>query len=435
MTALICTIVFGVLLLVAGLIAAIYLYNRSKEDAEDSSGNTLVSMAEEEYAKVYPGNPIKTYGNKYTADFVKFYKGYKNSAAAKKNAPKGNKKYFGLAFVWLLIGIIPLCNSFTKVGPNEVGVVYDELNGGIQDWTYGEGFHSKSIFQHVTTIPTTNVVVHLESNETKNDSLTCQTMDGQYASLEISLIYHITKDNAQSFYRITQASKMPEDAIKSIIKNVMKEVTPQYTIFELLSTKFNDANSQFQTKFIVAMKEQYYVTVTNASLDDIDAGSEIEAILKKEAEAKKQIEIAQEEAQAAGIKAASDAAVQRTLADADAYATTVKGKAAGDASAAYIKSAESMINRLYCSVNGVADADIVVDKDGYVTSFKPVESSKETLTYSKCANLILGIIFYDTWDGKLPEVLTSDQLSALIGSLLANGASSSSSTSSSSAGA
>ena len=50
-----------------------------------------------------------------------------------------------------------------------------------------------------------------------------------------------------------------------------------------------------------------------------------------------------------------------------------------------------------------------------------------TLTYSECTDLVLSIIFYDTWDGVLPEVLTSDSLSGMIGGLLTNGESSSNS--------
>ena len=42
------------------------------------------------------------------------------------------------------------------------------------------------------------------------------------------------------------------------------------------------------------------------------------------------------------------------------------------------------------------------------------------LTYEQSADLVLSIVFYDSWDGKLPNVLTSDSLSSLIGSLLSN---------------
>ena len=49
------------------------------------------------------------------------------------------------------------------------------------------------------------------------------------------------------------------------------------------------------------------------------------------------------------------------------------------------------------------------------------ENMNGTMTYSECSNLVLSIIFYNTWNGELPTTLTSDSLSALIGSLLNNG--------------
>lgn len=80
-----------------------------------------------------------------------------------------------------------------------------------------------------------------------------------------------------------------------------------------------------------------------------------------------------------------------------------------------------MINRLYCSLNNVPETDIVIDTDGNVTSFVPVATIAEVMSYSKCADLILNIIFYNTWDGKLPEVVTNDSLSSLIGALVVGG--------------
>ena len=46
-------------------------------------------------------------------------------------------------------------------------------------------------------------------------------------------------------------------------------------------------------------------------------------------------------------------------------------------------------------------------------------NSNQQLTYEECSDLVLSIVFYDTWDGVLPEVLTSDSLSSMIGSLIA----------------
>jgi regulator of protease activity HflC (stomatin/prohibitin superfamily) len=322
------------------------------------------------------------------------------------------------------------CASFlipshlANVGANEVGIVINDFNG-VQDWTYGEGVHQKSMFDHVYCVSTSNRSSKIETFS--------QTSDGQSAQFEISIIYNISKDNAGKFFRKTNSNGIDDSQLNTIVKQNLQTSTSVYNIFDLLSEGLETARVAFETNLKKSLADEYYITLTKASFDDIDAGDEVEAILKKKAEADQEIEIAKKEAEAAQIKAASDAQIQKTLADAEAYATTVKGKASGDAASAYIKSVQSMVNRLYCSINGVAEADIVVDKDGYVTSFKPVDSSKETMSYSKCADLILGIIFYDTWDGKLPEVLTSDSLSAMIGALIANGGTSASGSSSSSA--
>ena len=46
------------------------------------------------------------------------------------------------------------------------------------------------------------------------------------------------------------------------------------------------------------------------------------------------------------------------------------------------------------------------------------ENMQGTLTYEQCSSMVLSIVFYDSWNGELPEVLTSDSLSSMIGSLI-----------------
>ncbi|MBO5712381.1 MAG: hypothetical protein J6R47_06020 [Acholeplasmatales bacterium] len=49
------------------------------------------------------------------------------------------------------------------------------------------------------------------------------------------------------------------------------------------------------------------------------------------------------------------------------------------------------------------------------------ENLNGTMSYDECADLVLSIIFYDTWNGELPEVLTSDSLSSMIGGMINGG--------------
>ena len=81
------------------------------------------------------------------------------------------------------------------------------------------------------------------------------------------------------------------------------------------------------------------------------------------------------------------------MADAAAYSIRIEGEANGEAANAYINKVQALIDNLY-------------------------ENTQNTMTYKECTDIVLSIIFYDTWDGKLPEVLTNDTLSSMIGGLI-----------------
>ena len=255
--------------------------------------------------------------------------------------------------------------------------------------------HMKSIFETITEISTANRSAALTT--------TGQTNDGQYATFEISVIYKIKKEDAGKFYRITNSTDIPNPALNTIVKSCLQSSTIKFNIFELLSTGLETARLEFLNNLSQTLYETYYITLVNVSFDEIDGGENVESILQQKAEAEQKIEVAQLEAEATLITATNQAEIEKTLADAQAYAIKVQGEANGEAASAYITKVEAMIDNLYNNLNN-------------------------TLTYSECTDLVLSIIFYDTWDGVLPEVLTSDSLSGMIGGLLTNGESSSNNT-------
>ena len=289
--------------------------------------------------------------------------------------------YIVLSFGWLLI---LLFGSFCKVNANEVGIIYDDRYGVLETVKY-EGFQTKSVFEHITTISTIN--------RSSNLTTTGQTSDGQYATFELSLIYRIDKDNAGKFYKVTSADDISREALNTIVKSSLQSSTINYDIFELLSTKLEIARLDFKSDLAQELEEKYFITLVDVSFDDVDAGNEVEQILQQKAEALQRIEIAQRQAEADLITAENQAEIQKTLADAEAYAITKVGSANGEAANAYVDKVKAMIDNLY-------------------------ENCNDSLTYKECTDIVLGIIFYDTWNGELPQVLTSDSLSALIGSLL-----------------
>ncbi len=305
--------------------------------------------------------------------------------ALQQKARKKNKMLYLLSPLGLLGMLILVFGLFTKVDANQVGIVYDELKGGIQDNTYSEGVHSKSIFEHITQIST--------ANRSASVTTTGQTNDGQYATFDLSLIYKIDKENAGKFYRITNNTDIPAEALNTLVKACLQSSTIKYDIFELLSTGLETARIDFKEDLTKTLLETYYITLVNVSFDDIDGGTEVEAILSQKAEAEQKIKVAELQASANLITAENQATIEKTLADATAYSIRIEGEANGEAANAYINKVQALIDELYKSTSG-------------------------TMTYKECTDIVLSIIFYDTWDGKLPEVLTNDSLSSMIGGLI-----------------
>lgn len=295
---------------------------------------------------------------------------------------KGAYKFIPLS---LLAFVIMLFASFTSIPANSVGIIYNDVKGGIQEKTYGEGFHKKSIFEHITTIST--------SNRSAIVNTTGQTNDGQYATFELSIIYKINKEDAGKFYKISNSSDIPTSALDTIIKSSLQSSTIKYNIFELLSTELENARIDFKNDLSAALYENYYITLVDVAFDDLDGGDEVESILQASAKAQQEIDIAKLDAEANLITANNESEVKKILADAEAYAIQQEGNAQGEAASAYVTKIKNMVDNLYENMNG-------------------------TLTYEQCSQIVLSIVFYDSWNGELPEVLTSDSLSSMIGSLI-----------------
>lgn len=308
-------------------------------------------------------------------------------------------EYFGkkgiFAFPLGALGLLLLLfGSFTKINANEVGIIYDDRHGVLEEVKY-EGFQTKSIFEHITKISTTN--------KTTQITVSGQTNDSAYADFIITVVYKIEAINAGKFYKVTSSKDVAAEQLTSMVKEALQSSTIQYDIYSILGDKLEEVRVDFTSNLSQIMMDRYSVTVISTSFDDIDAGERIENIIKNKAEALQQIEIAEAEkqkaqveketelikaetqAQSQKIQAEAEAEVKKIAADAEAYKVETEKTAVTD-----------MIDKLY-------------------------EKYNSNLTYDECAQIVLQTIFYEKWNGQLPEVLTSDNLSSLIGSLISKG--------------
>lgn len=293
--------------------------------------------------------------------------------------------------IGMIFMLILLFGCFTKIKANEVGIIYDDQNGVLEEVKY-EGFQSKSIYEHITKISTTNRTVNL--------TVSGQTKDSAFADFVITIVYKIEAKDAGRFFKATSSSDINETQLSSMAKEALQSSTIKYDIYSILGEDLESVRIDFTENLKLIAYERYSITIISTSFDDIDAGERIENIIKNKAEALQQIEIAEAEKQ----KASVDAETEKIKAETSANVAKIKAeseaeiiKIAADAEAYKVETEKTAITGMI---------DIIYEK--YHSS----------LTYEQCASIVLQTIFYEKWDGKLPEVLTSDSLSTLIGSLI-----------------
>lgn len=302
----------------------------------------------------------------------------------------GSKVYFSILAAPLAFIILGL-GAFTTVGANEVGIIYDELNGGVLQETYGQGLHAKSPFRHVTTISTTNRTAYIE--------VYSQTEDSIYAMFEITVIYSIETQNAGLFYRTTGTVDISTEQLNSIVKKNLQSITTQHNIFDIMGVSLEEVRASFRDVLSNDLMEIYHITLVSVSIDDVDAGTEIEQIIQDKAKAIQQIEIAQQEKakqdvinETNRIKAETDAEIALIKAQSDYEVAEKQAEAQAVLNAAAVTAIQNMYEmqfeapaiRVEFETNGTG---------GY-------------LTIQEVAEIVIKQLYYDIWDGKLPTIIT-----------------------------
>lgn len=302
----------------------------------------------------------------------------------------------------LIAPLILLFGAFTKVNANEVGIIYDDRYGVMEEVKL-EGFQGKSIFEHITKISTAvKTVTFGEVDAAAEDEMSgmiyAQTRDSIYAAFIITISYRIEATNAGKFFKITNSADLDADKLSSIVQQALQSTTINYDVYDLLAGELETARIAFETELARLMFEEYFITLTMATFNDIDAGNQIEESIQLKAQALQQIEIAQAEQQKAAIENAT--AIAR--ATADAQAVLIAAEASAEAQALLNSVTINAINTMYAGqFADVADklafeAAVLADPDAFYGY----------LTITQISEIVLRQIYFDTWDGVLPQVVS-----------------------------
>ena len=214
------------------------------------------------------------------------------SIDVKEDKFKVTKTSFLSLFCLLLIGF----GCFTNIGANRVGIVYNPFKGGIQSYTLGQGYKTKSPLTKIYKINT-------EVRELTFKNISVQTNDSQFVNAVIKAQVKIDSNKAFEYFS-KYKNKNLED-ISSLLSSTMQKqletITTQYNIMDVLGAK----RDEIVNKSLDLIQKELIkdgISVLRITLVDTDAGEQIEKAIANEAVAKKEAETAEYKKQKAQLE-------------------------------------------------------------------------------------------------------------------------------------
>lgn len=162
---------------------------------------------------------------------------------------KRKLKYSTLAII-LFFGFFSL-NPFVNIPAGHVGVVFDKLQGGVQEETMSEGLHFRMpLFQSVIEMPTrTQKVVFGETQDIgsayrRQPMLSAASSDLQDVYVDAVVTYHLNKSAVAKIYQEVGI----DYEIKKIVPKVTDQIkthTAKYKVSEILTNREEIKNRVF----------------------------------------------------------------------------------------------------------------------------------------------------------------------------------------------
>lgn len=296
-----------------------------------------------------------------------------------------------LAFSGLFIVFLGM---FVTVEANAVGIVYDPLMGCLQEESFDEGLHFKAPWVSVTKIST-----KLRESSFEMFAQTGQIFDtnnqptggGQFVTYDVTLQYKITVVDAYKFYKNFGSNVIPESTLQARIREALQDNSTNYDVFSILKGALSDVRLDTETQLRESLLD-LGVYVESFIINDVDAGTNIEQVVENEATAAKQKEIAIKEQEAALIREETE----RLKAEIKAQQLIIEAEAEAEAEALLKSVTVNAINVMYLGQFDDANDQAQFETDGL----------GGYLTIQEVADIVLTQLYYDTWDGILPQVIS-----------------------------
>jgi len=270
-----------------------------------------------------------------------------------------NGKIF--AIIILLIAIIGggyTVMSLERVDQGEVGVVYT-MKEGAREEVLTPGYHFVGPMAKIKTFPVSQQQLVLSNNPADYNAKEHQDWhvdapaDGGMVKMNLTVNYNFMSDRVVELY--TKFNGMDGEAIvESMVQNsiiaYIKEVTPQFSVMEIYSTKRSEVSKAITEYLSTKLGDEYGINVLSALIIDV----QLDEVLQEKIQAKEQAKQDAEKAELDKQTALATAEVEKVKAETAAAVAVEKAK--GDAEVKRIE-AEAEAERV--KINAEAEAERV----------------------------------------------------------------------------
>jgi regulator of protease activity HflC (stomatin/prohibitin superfamily) len=140
-----------------------------------------------------------------------------------------------------------------EVKANEVGVVFNTLNGNLADTPLGPGMHIIIPGVQEVTIYSVAQQEYTMSGKTGegavqgDDAVEALTNDGQQVRLDVTIIYRISPSKANDIH-VNWQNRYQNGLVRPTIRSVAREVVGQFNVQEIYSEKRSELGIEIQAQ-------------------------------------------------------------------------------------------------------------------------------------------------------------------------------------------
>lgn len=271
--------------------------------------------------------------------------------------------FVAIILVIAIIGGAYTVMSLERIDQGEVGVVYT-MKDGVQEEVLTPGYHFISPVAKVKAFPVSQQQLVLSNNPADYNEKEHQDWhvdapaDGGMVKMNLTINYNFMSDRVVDLY--TKFNGMDGEAIvESMVQNsiiaYIKEVTPQFSVMEIYSTKRSEVSKAITEYLADRLDGEYGINVASALIIDV----QLDEVLQEKIQAKEQAKQDAEKAELDKQTALATAEVEKVKAETAAAVAVEKAK--GDAEVKRIE-AEAEAERVKINAEAQAAANNTISQ-------------------------------------------------------------------------